>query len=221
MSRILLIDDDAATRKLTKLQLAGNYDVIESGDATETLALALEHKPEAILLDLMLPEVSGLELCQMLKSVSITQPIPIFVITGAASADHRERCLDLGAEDVLQKPIDFSKLRSSLDSVLREPLRERRSEPRIRLKAVVKLRGIANGGKQFELLTSTEDVSRNGFSCRCAIALPEHLTVEVSLMSREGELRIGRAELRHTRWPDMPWQTCGFSFLEKTGPWII
>ena len=64
MSRILLIDDDAASRKLMKVRLGDPYEVIESGDATETLALALEHKPDAIVLDLMLPKVSGLELCQ-------------------------------------------------------------------------------------------------------------------------------------------------------------
>jgi len=221
MSRILLVDHDAAAREVAKLRLGDSYEVIESGDATETLALVLEHKPEAILLDLMLPQLSGLELCQTLKSVSVTQPIPIFVITGNASSDHRERCLELGAQDVFEKPVDFSRLRSSLASALRGPQRERRSEPRIRLKTVVKLRGTADNGKQFELLTSTEDVSGNGFSCRCAIALRTHLIVEVCLMSREGEIPIGRAELKHTRWPDMPWQTCGFAFIQKTGPWVI
>jgi DNA-binding response OmpR family regulator len=221
MPRILLVDDDAAGRKLIKLRLGDPYEVIESGDATETLALALEYKPNAILLDLMLPKVSGLELCQTLKSVSITQPIPIFVITGNASADHREQCLHLGAEGLFEKPVDFHKLRSSLDLVLREPRRERRSEPRIRLKAVVKLRGSGENGKEFELLTTTEDVSGGGFRCHCAIPLRQRSIVEVCLMSREGECRIGRAELKHTRYPNKPWQTCGFCFLEKTGPWVI
>jgi hypothetical protein len=40
-------------------------------------------------------------------------------------------------------------------------------------------------------------------------------------MSREGENPVGRAELKHTRWPSLPWQTCGFGFFEKTGAWVI
>jgi CheY-like chemotaxis protein len=221
MSRILLIDDDAASRKLMKVRLGDPYEVIESGDATETLALALEQKPDAILLDLMLPKVSGLELCQTLKSLSVTQPIPIFVVTGSSFEDHREQCLHLGAQDLFEKPIDFAKLRSALDNATREPRRERRAEPRIRLKAVVKLRGTTENGKEFELLTTTEDVSSGGFLCRCAIPLRQSSIVEVSLMSREGECRVGGAELKHTRWPNLPWQTCGFRFTEKTGPWVI
>jgi CheY-like chemotaxis protein len=221
MSRILLIDDDEASRRLMKLRLGDPYEVIECGDATETLALALEHKPDAIVLDLMLPKVSGLELCQTLKSVSVTQPIPIFVVTGSSFENHREQCLHLGAEDLFEKPVDFAKLRSALDSVTREPRRERRSGPRIRLKAVIKLRGTTENGKEFELLTTTEDVSGGGFLCRCSIPLRQDSIVEVSLMSREGENRVGRAELKHSRWPKMPWQTCGFCFVEKTGPWVI
>jgi len=221
MSRILLIDDDAASRKLMKVRLGDPYEVIESGDATETLALALEHKPDAILLDLMLPKVSGLELCQTLKSVSVTQPIPIFVVTGSSFENHREQCLHLGAQDLFEKPVDFQKLRSALDSAVREPRRERRSEPRIRLKAVLKIRGTGENGKEFELLTTTEDVSGGGFLCHCAIQLPPGSIVEVCLMSREGESLVGRAQLKHTRWPNMPWQTCGFCFVEKSGPWVI
>jgi len=221
MPRILLVDDDATTRRMMKLRLSDPYEVIESGDPTETLALALEYKPDAILLDLMLPHLSGLELCQTLKSVNVTQPIPIFVVTGNASPDHREQCLDLGATDFFEKPVDFDRLRSSLDLALAETRRERRSEPRIRLKAVIKLRGTVENGKEFELLTSTEDVSSAGFLCRCAIPLRPSSIVEVSLMSREGECRVGRAELRHVRWTNLPWQTCGFHFVEKTGPWII
>ena len=74
--------------------------------------------------------------------------------------DHREQCLHLGAKELFQKPLDFPKMQSALDKAMREPRRERRSEPRIRLKAVVKLRGTAENGKEFELLTTTEDVKQ-------------------------------------------------------------
>jgi DNA-binding response OmpR family regulator len=219
--RILLIDDNPAIRMLVKERLQPSYEVIESADATEGLALTLEHKPDCILLDLNLPKFSGLALCQTLMSVSHTQTIPIFIMSGHLGPDYRERYRHLGATDFFEKPVDFGRLHASLAAVLKGPHRQPRCEPRIRLKATLKLRGTAENGKEFELLTSTEDVSSNGFLCRCTIPLPEDSIVEVTLMTRDSEHEVGRARLRHTQWKGLPWQACGFQLVEKKGPWIL
>jgi DNA-binding response OmpR family regulator len=220
VARILLIDDSPAIRLLVKERLK-SYEVVESGDATDGLALALEHKPDCILLDLNLPQFSGLALCQTLMSVSHTQTIPIFILSGHLAPDHRERYRHLGVTDFFEKPIDFGRLEKSLATVLSGPQRQPRCEPRIRLKATLKLRGTAENGKGFELLTSTEDVSGNGFLCRCTIPLKEDAIVDVSLMTRDAEHEVGRARLRHVQWRDLPWQACGFQFIGKKGPWIV
>jgi DNA-binding response OmpR family regulator len=218
--RILVIDDNSAIRMLIKERLE-SHQVIESADATEGLALALEHKPDCILLDLNLPKFSGLALCQTLMSVSNTQTIPIFIMSGELAPDQRERYHHLGASEFFEKPLDFARLEKSLAAILAGPKRQPRCEPRIRLKATVKLRGTTEEGKQFELLTSTEDVSSKGFLCRCAIPLAEESIVDVSLVTAESEHEVGRARLRHTQWRDMPWQSCGFQFVEKKGKWIV
>jgi CheY-like chemotaxis protein len=70
LPKILVVDDDDAIRALLKLRLADTYRVIETGDPEQALALALEHKPEAILLDLMMPGFSGFELCQSFHTLS-------------------------------------------------------------------------------------------------------------------------------------------------------
>ncbi|MGC2332406.1 MAG: response regulator, partial [Candidatus Acidiferrales bacterium] len=63
MAKILIVDDDADMRNLHKMRLNDSYEILETEDPEEALGLALEHKPAAILLDLMMPRLSGFELC--------------------------------------------------------------------------------------------------------------------------------------------------------------
>jgi CheY-like chemotaxis protein len=221
MKRMLLVEDDEAMRKLIRQRMGDSYEIVETGDPTEALGLALEAKPDFVVLDLMMPRFSGLELCQTLSSVSNTQQIPIFVITGRAAIDHRENCLNLGAKDFFEKPIDFDRLKKGIESALSQPTKERRSEPRIRLKVILKLIGTGKGGKQFELLTATDDVSVSGFLARCIVPVEAGAVVEVFLVNRDGESSVGKAEVRHVQWPGLAWQTCGFRFVYKSGAWIL
>src|SRR5580704_13427189 len=65
---LLIIDDDESLRKVMAFRLKNSYKIIDSGSPEEALALALQHKPDAILLDLMMPKYSGFEVCQTLFS---------------------------------------------------------------------------------------------------------------------------------------------------------
>jgi len=77
VQRILIVDDDEAMRGLLRARLSDSYEIIDTANPEQALGLALEHKPEAIFLDLMMPKFSGFELCQSLRSVSYTSRIPI------------------------------------------------------------------------------------------------------------------------------------------------
>src|SRR5215475_7576567 len=160
MAQILLVEDDESMRALIKQRLGASHQITDTGDATEALGLALASKPDCILVDLMMPRFSGLELCQTFASVSNTQTIPIFVITGQSADDHREFCLNLGARDFFEKPLDFGKLKDAIDKAVKTPQRERREEHRIRLRVILKLVGTSVAGKKFDLLTSTEEIGR-------------------------------------------------------------
>jgi DNA-binding response OmpR family regulator len=81
LHKILTVDDDEATLNLMRTRLSEVYEVICTMDPEKALGLALEHKPDAVLLDLMMPKFSGFELCQSLRSLSYTSAIPIIVIT--------------------------------------------------------------------------------------------------------------------------------------------
>jgi CheY-like chemotaxis protein len=75
--RILIVDDDEAIRRLVRLNLTDLYEIFDAGQPEEALALALEHKPDALLLDLRMPRYSGFELCKTFTSFSATQLIPV------------------------------------------------------------------------------------------------------------------------------------------------
>ena len=80
LHKILIVDDDEATLELMRIRLSEAYEAICTRDPEQALGLALEHKPDAILLDLMMPKFSGFELCQSLRSLSYTSTIPIIAM---------------------------------------------------------------------------------------------------------------------------------------------
>ena len=171
LPKILIVDDDEAVRGLLRMRLSGSYQVVETGDPEQALGLALEHKPDAILLDLMMPGFSGFELCQSLHSLSYTSRIPIFVITGEAGTKYKEHCESLGAKGYFHKPVDFAALKAALAEELKGKQPERRAHKRVQMRVVLKLRGSDTNGKPFEEATTTDNVSAGGFLCGCTVPL--------------------------------------------------
>src|SRR5689334_23742762 len=117
MGKLLVVDDDAALRRLMRLELSDTYEVIDSGEPEQGLAIALESRPDAILLDLRMPKYSGYELLQTFTSFSHTQKIPVIVVSGEAGSQTKEHCKQLGAAGYFEKPIDFDALRVCLRQV--------------------------------------------------------------------------------------------------------
>jgi CheY-like chemotaxis protein len=219
VKKLLVVDDEDAIRKLIRLNLGDAYEIVETGDPEQALAMALEHKPNAILLDLRMPRYSGYELCQTFTSFSATQLIPVMVITGEGGSKVREFCRDLGVVAFFEKPVDFAALRDRLEEILKFGRSERRREVRVRLSVSMKLRGHDADGKSFEALTTSENVSLNGFSCACPVALATDSLVEVYLIGSQepvGIAQVVRSDSRETEYPRY-----GCRFTRKTGNWIL
>src|SRR5580658_6143809 len=179
MPKILIVDDDESVRGLLRVRLSDSYQVVETGDPEQALALALEHKPDAILLDLMMPGFSGFELCQSFHSLSYTSRIPIFVITGEAGAKYQQHCESLGARGYFHKPVDFAALKAVLTEELRSKHPERRAHKRLQMRIGLRLHGTHANGKQWSEPTFTENVSAGGFLCACSQSLTKDTSVEV------------------------------------------
>jgi CheY-like chemotaxis protein len=100
MPKLLIADDDEAMRRLLKLRLSANYEIIETGHE-QAMELASPPKPDAILMDLMMPQFSGFELCQSIHALNYTARIPIFVVM-VVGREIQEHCQHLGALDFFQ-----------------------------------------------------------------------------------------------------------------------
>jgi CheY-like chemotaxis protein len=217
--RLLIVDDDEAIRKLFRLNLSGDYEIIDTSDPEQALALAMEHKPDAILLDMRMPKFTGLDLCRTFNTYSQTNLVPIMVISGAISDQAKEACTALGATGFFSKPIDFDALKSQLNTVKRRAMVPR-SEVRIRLRVPLKLRGTDSGGQEFEASTITENVSLSGFYCGCANQLLNDAVVEV-YMAQNGKQLAGRARCVRTDPREGEPAQYAFRFIEKTANWIL
>jgi DNA-binding response OmpR family regulator len=220
MARILIIDDDEAQRKVLRYRLKENYEIIDTGSPEEALALALHHKPDAILLDLMMPRYSGFEVCQTLTSMSFTQLIPVFIVSGESAARYGNFCENLGAKGYFQKPVDFDALQTCLAAALGKQNKERRREARVRLRVRLMLRGTSTNGKPLEVRTATENVSAHGFLCYCDAPLKKDDIVEVFLTAT-GQQFAGKARVAWLDLPGTAGQSCGFRFLENPVDWVL
>ncbi len=219
MRRLLIVDDDEPTRKLFRLNLGDDYEIIDTADPEQALALALEHKPDAILLDMHMPKFSGFDLCRTFNSFSQTNLVPLLVISGALSESTKEACSALGATAFFPKPIDFEALKARLATIKRH-IMVPRSEVRVRLKIPLKLRWRDNHGRDCEETTSTENVSLSGFYCGCATPLQNDAVVEVYLASN-GRKLAGRARCTRTDSREGDSSQYAFRFIEKTENWIL
>jgi CheY-like chemotaxis protein len=218
--KIMIVDDDESMRGMLRMRLMDAFEIIETGNPEQALGLALEHKPDAILLDLMMPRFSGFELCQSLRALSYTSQIPVFVISGEAGAKYREHCENLGARGYFQKPVDFAALRDKLTAEIGGKQADRRLHVRVRMRVILKLRGKDLNGGSFEIGTATENVSAGGFLCACAASLMKGMEVDVFLAG-DPDRFAGRARVVRQEAPGAPWQRYGFAFTERTSEWVL
>ena len=117
---VLIVDDEAAIREMiaVALQMAG-YRCLEAENAQSAHAIVVDHQPDIILLDWMMPEVSGIELARRLKRETAYADIPIIMLTARSEEDNKIQGLEAGADDYITKPFSPRELIARLKAVLR------------------------------------------------------------------------------------------------------
>ena len=116
--KVLVVDDEREIRDLLKEFLTDEaYEVILASNGKEAIELAEREHPDAILLDVKMPEIDGIKVCQRLKEEPSTQFIPIIVITGYV--DNKILAIEAGADDFVHKPINLTELGFRVKSILR------------------------------------------------------------------------------------------------------
>src|SRR5262245_31482791 len=114
---VLAIDDEPGVLRLIKLELTSqNFRVITAEDATEGIKMEEEHRPDIVLLDVVMPEMSGLEAMRHLRDRT---NVPVILLTAKGGDTEKVKGLELGADDYLAKPFNPDELSARVRAVLR------------------------------------------------------------------------------------------------------
>ncbi len=161
--RILVIDDTPVNLKLLKLSLDKEFDVFTATSGAEGLAMAREHMPDLILLDVLMPEMDGFEACRLIKADPVLQAIPVIFVTGQSDTESETTGLLLGAADYIAKPIKVGTVRQRIRNLLeREQLRKQVEAQRDQLAEQIQAR--AQATEQLRLAASVFTHAREGIT---------------------------------------------------------
>ena len=127
--KILLIDDSPFFRGQLKLSLSKEYDVIEAGTGADGLDMVKREKPDLVLLDIVMPDYSGFEICRILRESESNNLMPIIMITSQDAQEDILIGLELGADDYVKKPFNERELLARVRNIFRRIDRNRNANP--------------------------------------------------------------------------------------------
>lgn len=117
---VLVVDDEPSNFDVIEILLfKERYELHHKDNGADAIASLAEINPDIILLDVMMPDMDGIEVCQHLKSNRQWQHIPVIIVTALSDKEDLARCLDAGADDFISKPINSIELRARVRSMLR------------------------------------------------------------------------------------------------------
>ena len=149
--RLLIVEDDYDVAEMLLMYFTSHkFEVLHADNGIDGIELARTNFPNLILLDVMLPEMNGYEICAHLRGMSLTKHIPVIFLTQKDSRADKVEGLELGADDYIAKPFDVDELRlrvqRSIERATRESLHERRT-------------GLPSGPLVMEEISQAEDAS--------------------------------------------------------------
>lgn len=119
-SRILIADDNEQNRELLDAYLADeDFEIMMAADGQETLEMVDANEPDLILLDIMMPRMSGYEVCEKLKADAEKRKIPVLMVTALNEMGDIEKAVNAGCDDFLTKPVNQLELKTRVRSLLR------------------------------------------------------------------------------------------------------
>jgi CheY-like chemotaxis protein len=141
-ARILVIDDDPDVRTLCRLNLGwAGHQVLEAGGGQEALDMVAADAPDALVLDIMMPMVDGLEVLRNVRNDPATREIPVVVISARVGVEDQVRGLETGADAYVTKPFNPETLTSMVECALGADADERRAWREARLRELAEAEG--------------------------------------------------------------------------------
>lgn len=172
-NKILIVEDEKDIRDLIIYSLEGKgYQTISTDDGEKAIKMLKENKPDLVILDWMLPSVSGLEICRSIRRDIKTKNIPIIMLTAKIAEEDKILGLDSGADDYITKPFSTAELNSRVKAILRRI--ERNNNKKLKYadiemdlvahKIIRNGRKIKLGPKEFKLLKNFLEQPQRVFS---------------------------------------------------------
>jgi len=206
MPRVLVIDDDRSVVPLIRsaCKHVGEIDVIAAETAEEGLKLLKAHPPEVLLLDVMLPGVSGLELFERVRKID--ERVPVIFMTASGESDTAIEAMKLGALDYLMKPLDVARIQALVEQALeiRRLMETPVEMPEVNRAAAVDSEMI---GRSLPMMEVYKDVGR---------VAPQTVTVMIRGESGTGKELIARAIYHHSARRGKPFLAVNCAALPET-----
>ena len=186
LGKALLLEDEQDVAELVRYNLAKEgYDVLVSGNGAEALRLAREHRPDVVLLDIMVPQLNGWEVCRRLKQDADLASIPVIMVSGRVDEGDKVLGFELGADDYVTKPFSPRELLA-------------------RIRAVLRRRGLADAKEKKRYLQAGDlEIDRDRFEVRMkgrAVELTlKEFELLATLVATPGRV-FGREELLDIVW---------------------
>ena len=213
---ILIVDDSRAAREtLTALLSTGPYRLYEASGGAQALRMAREIQPDLILLDVMMPEMDGYEVCRLLRSDAPLAEVPIILVTALDDRASRLRGLDAGADDFVSKPYDTAELRARVRTVIRLDRYRQLHDQRARFEWVV-----AHAEDGYLIIAPDDTIRYANLRARHFLELPAGEEPLEGLRFRETAGRRYRAEPEELwrGWPAVTEETATLWLVRPESP---
>lgn len=204
LKRILVVDDEKDVTELLdyKFRQAG-YAVRALNDPLRAIGLARDFRPDLILLDVMMPELTGIQLLRMIRSDALLQDTPVILLTAKGETIDKVRGLETGADDYVTKPFDARELLLRVQSLLRRT-KSAAAKPSTRLAAGdllldIERHQVSAGGKEINLTATEFKLLRLLLERKGRVQTREELLAEVWNYSPDLETRTVDTHVRRLR----------------------
>lgn len=220
---MLIVDDDPQVGNLLSAALSSDYEVLSAKSGEEAIKKAVLDRPNCILLDVMMPEMGGFMVCDILKSLKQTQLIPILVLSGKSRKEVLPMALEMGALECIEKPFSIAQIFEAVNRALKVPL-ERRRTPRVKMRIPIIVRGKDIFENEFEVCSNTEDVGRFGALVRLPVQVHVGDTVELRPMASHSQDKGATTSQARIVWGDegiIGEYRYGLEFTTPAAHWVI
>jgi signal transduction histidine kinase/ligand-binding sensor domain-containing protein/CheY-like chemotaxis protein len=187
---LLIVEDNADVRQYIRRDLEGEYSILEAVDGADGWNRSLEHLPDIIISDIMMPKMDGFMLCDRLKTDERTSHIPVILLTAKAASQDKIKGFQTGADDYIMKPFEQAELRARLRNLLeqRKRLHEHFRKHGLFEIEVQKITPVDQKFLQNALSIITERMAEPGFGVE---TLAERMAVSHSLLLKKVEALTG------------------------------